>query len=365
MTGLSRRALLGAAAFGVFAGCARPGGEPATPDAPLAARLAVPLRAGERDAFLALFTDASRPAAAVLFDNWRLLRAVELSDEDADDPSVRLVRVRWRAGGESRSATHRVAFVSSTGGFDREVDADPTPGPVWARSAIGVHRDQDATLVAAVRVAEQVEPWLEAARAAAAHLATADLGPAADAWDGALVVALPGDAGTFARMADRGEGLAGTFAYTLATGVGDEPHIVLNPDFLDGWAAEDRLGVLVHEGVHAATSSMFSAAPLWVVEGFAEHVAAAVWPRQAAANADLVERAVAAGPPKALPGPPDFGVSGDALATAYALSEVAVAAMIARWGRPAALVWIADWDDPGRPSADELTAVYLSALGLR
>ena len=368
----SRRALLGAAATGVLAGCARaPGGAASEPVAsePVASdpvtRLADAFAARDRAGFLALFTDRMQSQAGVVFDNWGRLSSVRVqAGEPATGDGARQIAVAWRAGSEGLAVTHRLRAEAS-GGLIDALRADAGPAPVWLRHPVGVRSAEGACLIASDRWAPEAGAWLDAATAAAARARGAGLDAWPSAAGGVLVVELPADITEFRALAGSGGSPAGTGAYTLAAGTGEALHVVVNAAAAQAWSAEDRAGVLTHEAVHAATGSPVSTAPLWLVEGLAESVATASWPAQDAANARLVaEAARSASPPTSLPGDAGLLAPGAAASGAYALAELAVEAAMAHWGRARTLGWIAGWPD-GAPTTAELTSAYLAELARR
>lgn len=357
---LARRALLGASALGVLAGCAPAGAVAgATSAAPqgtdaAAARMAQALAATDRAAFRALFTDGLQAQAGVLYDNWGRLASVGLR------PDREGLAVTWRAAEAARPVTHRLRVELSAGRV-QALQAGPAPAPIWLRHPIDVLRAEGVCVVVSRRWASAAQGWLGSARAAASRLEGAALDPWTAGEHGVLVVQLPADALEFRALAASAGPLDGVGAYTLALEPGEAASVVVHAELAQAWAEEDRVGVLTHEGVHALTGSPTSPAPLWLVEGLAESVATETWPAQQARNAALVRAELAASAPDALPTADDLLRAGEAASASYALAEVAVEAAMARWGRARTLGWIARWPADAPPTS-EFTRTYLAAL---
>lgn len=93
-----------------------------------------------------------------------------------------------------------------------------------------------------------------------------------------------------------------------------------------------RLVLLRHEITHVATRATFNATvPLWLEEGYADHVGyAGSDVPLAQAVADLLDEVRSSGVPKALPSDADF--RGDRAGAAYAGGHLACAIIAERWG---------------------------------
>nr|NLI51387.1 hypothetical protein [Propionibacterium sp.] len=342
---MRRRSLLAAAASASLAGC-RPA---RTPDR-LTEDLGRALTGGDRSSFVDCFAAPAEALADRLWRNWTALRV----ERPAWDGAT--IRVRWRAPGEREGAVETLSIAFSGGRIGALVPTGPTPlwlpGPLTVRAAPGAALLADADVPDAVAGA-----WLRAAGEASRIVASAGLAGAARQWDGVLVVGLPGTTEAFADTAGLAAAqAAATQAATVMADAGSAPRVTLHRS---GTAALDPAGrraVLVHEGVHAATRSAVSAAPLWLVEGVAESVTAAADPATRARNATLL---AAADRPTGLPTRADL--DGPAADVAYARAALAVDAASARWGRPAVMAWLADWTAPGRPDEAELADAFLTA----
>ena len=351
-TRLRRRSLLAAAASASLAACgsARPSRSPVVHGAD---RLASALTAGDRASFIGAFapTTSAQALAGRLWDNFLALKVT-----DPTAPSVGRLRVRWSAPGERAAAEEEVALTLADQ-LIVDVAATGASSPLWLIQPVTLSSSRAAACVAAPGT-PRAEEWLRAAGDAAVIVGKADLGRAAAAWDGVLVTELPLDATAFARAAGLPAATAfATQAVTVLATAASAPRIVANPAATASLDLVRLRTLLVHEGVHAATRSAVSSAPLWAVEGMAESVAAASDEATRTRNLALVR---ASARPTALPA--DADLNGAAADTAYACASLAVDAAVARWGRPAFTDWLADWTTPSRPGDAALTAAYLAAL---
>jgi len=316
-------------------------------------RLDATLSTRDRAGFVGAF--APDTAAQVLAERlWGNFVALGVTDLTAPAPGR--LRAHWAVPGERSVAEEEVALTFVGHQVADAVAAGPA-APLWLIQPLTVHGALGAACVAAPGTTE-ADAWLTAAGDAAAIVAKAGLGEAAAAWDGVLVTELPSDVAAFALAS----GLtlstsSATQAVTVMATAASAPRIVGN---LGATASLDPVGLrtlLVHEGVHVATRSAVSSAPLWAVEGIAESVAAASDEVARVRNLGLARDSAR---PTALPTAADL--NGATAETAYALAAVAVDAAIARWGRPAFAGWLADWRSASRPSDADLTAAYLAAL---
>lgn len=345
---LRRRGLLAAAAAFAVAGCAGRAGS--GPDASagqddLARLLAASVAAGDDVAFKASFEEG--PPSWL----WPNLRGVLKATADAVTPSR--LRVSWRLGGEADDTVDELGVTARGGRIRDLVPADAT-APAWLLGPVVARVGDRATVLAGVGDGE-AEGWLRPAESAAAFVAGAGLGRAAASWDGVLRVTVPAGA-TFPRLTGLDAASAdATQAATVLASAASVPRVVVNPARTVDLGASERRVLLIHEGVHAATRSALSTAPLWLTEGLAEWVAESSDAATRRRNAALVRAAPA---PTALPSAESLG--GPDAARAYALAALAVEAAVARWGRPAVLDWVAD-PTARRPSEADLTAALRAA----
>ena len=255
-------------------------------------------------------TAASDPGFAarsdVLFANLRALRPVRLQVHPTGveqplraarratlGPGARVVQARldWRLLGE-RSDASSLVWVTLVPGPDGERLAGTDDGttldapalPLWWLGPVSVRTRGDVTVL--VGAGQDVDRWSDLAREAAADTRAHLPRVLADRWDGRLVVEVPADETTFTRVLG-----AAPAAYATTAAVtrpeGPTTHaavrVVVNP--ATARDPDAALGAtLTHETVHVATRSAASAAPLWAVEGLAEHVALRAHPDQRTAE---------------------------------------------------------------------------------
>jgi hypothetical protein len=238
------------------------------------------------------------------------------------DARLAQARVDWRLPGEQADATSLVWLTLVPGpAGDRLAGTEDGPGldtpaaPLWWLVPTARLTRGDVTVL--VGRGQDPGRWLDlAARAAAdarAHLPA----PLAQRWTGPLVVEVPGTAADLARvLGATSTAYATTAAVTRPEGptTAAAVRVVVNPATAPESDAE--LGTtLAHETVHVATRSAVSPAPLWAVEGLAEHVALAAHPDQQGA-----ERAAlgSTGLPTRLPADAAFAAGGADVGAAYA-----------------------------------------------
>ena len=261
--------------------------------------------AGDRatwDTGIAALDAAFAARSSVLFANLHALRPARLqvrltgaeqavpADRRAElGPGARVVQARlaWRFPGERADATSSVWLTLVAGpaghrlaGTDDGTTLDTPAAPLWWLSPVTrVTRGDVTVLVGDGQVAKR---WASLATRAAADTRTHLPAPLRRGWDGHLVVEVPGSEADFARVLGAAPAAyATTAAVTRPEGptTGAAVRVVVNPATAQDSDAE--LGTtLVHETVHVATRSATSPAPLWAVEGLAEHVALEAHPDQ-------------------------------------------------------------------------------------
>ncbi len=329
-------------------------------DADAAAGALMRLRAAwlarDRPAWVALFTPAQRRLGEVLVDNFALLDRVELGlvDQGAAAPEI---EVRWWVGPDPRPAVHRLR-VRVEGGLVAALTA-AGPEALWARGPLTVARHEGGVVLAAHTVASgAVEAWVGATRVAVTRLASAELAPWASAWGGALVVERPGDAIQAAAVLGTTAPLGHTAALTVQPSAHEGPRVVVLPE-AEQLGSADRVDLLVHEGVHAVSSSPLSRAPLWLVEGFAVSVAASTSPALAGRTQALHAAASASGVRQV---PSQADLHGPQAEQAYARARFAHDACVAAFGRATVRGALADWDASGHPGEAALAEAYRASL---
>jgi hypothetical protein len=163
------------------------------------------------------------------------------------------------------------------------------------------------------------------------------------AWPRRLTVVAPADTAGFRALVGRAGDLSQVAAVTdgpldPTTGLATADRIVLNPDAFATLTPAGRQFVLTHEGTHVAVrSSLAGAAPLWLAEGFADHVGYAGSGRRTAELAAALLAEVDAGKgPTRLPTQADFDPAQGEIAPTYLASWLAVD-LVARRHGPATL----------------------------
>ena len=157
-------------------------------------------------------------------------------------------------------------------------------------------------------------------------------------WSRHVNVVAPKDATAFREQVGRADDLSQVAAITDgplgADGRATGDRILLNPDAFARLTTQGRQFVLTHESTHVAVrSSLPGAAPLWLVEGYADHVGyAASDRRRADLAAPLLERVRNGAGPTRLPTQGDFDPGQGEIAPSYLASWLAVDLIARRHG---------------------------------
>ena len=189
------------------------------------------------------------------------------------------------------------------------------------------------------------------------------VGAVVGAWAGRAVALLPGDADRAGELAG-GQPLDGIAALATVTRGADgsrgSPRILVSPET---WPRLNPLGrrvVLTHELTHVAMASPGDdRTPLWLVEGFADHVAyldAGTPPRSAAR--ELAAEVRAGEVPERLPGRADFATGAPRLSQAYQEAWLACRMIAERYGGARLLrLYRAAGEKPERDALREVLGV--------
>ncbi|WP_161606047.1 hypothetical protein [Microlunatus speluncae] len=265
-----------------------------------------------------------------------------------DDAGTGEVTIDWAIPGDSGTATHRArfTFAGAAARLTALRPADP-PGarPVWWSDPIEVVRQGRATAVI-VGAGTTGRAWADRADRAAGRVLAAVPESLRRGWSGAVVIEVPATAEGYDRLLGGEPGRqSGYAAVAWAEGVADprDPateriavRVVVNPDAagLDPRAADL---LLTHEVTHLARYDAGSAAPLWLVEGFADLVAYPSEPDLlATAEQNLRATVRQVGAPTALPADDDFRAGSDRdLDRAYLLAWSACLLISERYGAAA------------------------------
>ena len=158
-------------------------------------------------------------------------------------------------------------------------------------------------------------------------------------WRGRLVVEVPGDSEALTAALDASPEEFASLAAVTSTVDGrlstaSPIHVILNPAVFGALSRRGAVAVLTHEATHVATAAPIATnVPLWLAEGFADHVALDRWrlsSREASANAVAVLRR--GGLTRRLPGAGEFGADGQKLQAAYESARLACEVLVLRGG---------------------------------
>ncbi len=300
-------------------------------DADAAAALAADKDAG------ALLTAAASNAAALDVD----LRSLRFVDDDpavtAELPKGRhaaVAQMEWALEGLDRgisSAEVTVLLAQDDDGVDiAGFGGGQRPVPLWMTGALTVHREPG--LVVAGRVGAPVDRVTRLA-ATAVREVTDVLGEQPP-----LVVEIPASAADVDRVLGASEGDHATIA-AVTTPIGRDHgprtpvHVVVNPTVLGGLGDAGAQIVMTHEVAHFATDAVHAQSPLWLLEGFADHVALrdTTLPLTRTA-AQIAAQVKAGGTPEALPSAAEFGSTAPHLGALYESAWRAVEVLVAARG---------------------------------
>jgi hypothetical protein len=259
--------------------------------------------------------------------------ALRYIDEDpaasTDLPSgqwAAVAELQWRFDGYDASpARAEVTIVFAQDGEDAEDEGDlrihgfdggGTRLPVWLTGPTDVVRTRDALVIAAgpsgtaATYARQVGVGVPSVRAAVGgdQRFVVEV-PAAGAG---VDQALGAETGEFASIA-----AVTTFA-GAATDAEAPVHVFVNRDVFDTLEPAGQQVVITHELTHAATDAVHADAPLWLLEGYADHVALRDTGLPVSVTAgQIIRRVRRQGVPEALPGPEQFDTQAHHLGAWY------------------------------------------------
>lgn len=158
-------------------------------------------------------------------------------------------------------------------------------------------------------------------------------------WPRRVTIVAPKDASAFREQVGRSDDLSQVAAITdgpvdPTTGLATRDRIVLNPDAFARLTTEGQQFVLTHESTHVAVrGSLAGAAPLWLVEGYADHVGYSGSDRSRTELAAQLLAEVADGTgPTRLPAQGDFDPGQGEIAPSYLASWLAVDRIARRHG---------------------------------
>ncbi|WP_148232271.1 hypothetical protein [Janibacter sp. HTCC2649] len=190
-------------------------------------------------------------------------------------------------------------------------------------------------------------------------------------WPRKVTIIAPADATTFRDQVGRADDLSQVAAITDgpigASGLATGDRVVLNPDAFAKLTPAGRQFVITHESTHVAVrSSLSGAAPLWLVEGFADHVgyAGSGRPRAELAAPLLAKVAERTGPTR-LPTQGDFDPSQGEIGPTYLAAWLAVDLIARRHGEEALQRFYAASRDPNSPALADaaMDKAFVAVLG--
>jgi hypothetical protein len=272
---------------------------------------------------------------------------------------VQPVTVAWALPGESRVAeeTLWLTFVDEATGTPNTAvtrlagDSDspataPAPVPLWLLQPVNLHGDGSVLVLTDATDADQ---WLAQAkparRAVAGRAASVDRDP-----DGILVVEVPQSRTVFERTLGVRAGsyaTVGAAAWPMGPDTNTAPiHVVVNPEQSRRLSTLGRDVLLTHEAVHVATRSPGSAAPTWLVEGYADWIAYDTHPAgREPAEESLRDAVRDRGAPSDWPSEDDFAPGAADVDLAYDLAWTAARSIAMAYGDDALHRFYAAVDD--------------------
>lgn len=298
---------------------------------------------------------AARDLLAAIVTNAGELRVRDLSLRyvDATGPAdatgrwSATVDAGWRFAGFDRAAALtevEVAFRTGPDGAVGLVSVGGAEGrsPVWLTGAVSVRRTPQTLVVATndadadryARLATRAVPVVRRVVTDWRPRLVVEVPATAEALDRAL----DADAGTYAGIAAVTTSIDGTLAP-------DSPvHVMVNPAELGRLGPTGAQVVMSHEATHVATDApLSSSTPLWLLEGFADHVALRdVDLPVSTTAAQIIAQVRREGPPDALPGSTEFDVQATHLGAVYESAWLACEVLVDAAGEDAL---VAVYDD--------------------
>jgi hypothetical protein len=287
----------------------------------------------EVEDFSARYVDVAGPAAAD--GTWQATADVSWAFAGFDEAPARAeVRFGFRAADDGAD------LVSIGGGTTRS--------PVWLSGAVSVRRTRKTLVLA--RSEADADRY-----AKLADRAVPVVRKVVKDWRPRLVVEVPTSADGLDRALDADPGTYAGIAAVTASVDGslapDAPvHVLVNPTELGRLRRTGAQVVMSHEAVHVATEAPSSEGiPLWLLEGFADHVALRDVDLPVTTTASqIIAQVRREGPPDALPGSTDFDVRATHLGAVYESAWLACEVIVETAGERA-LVRVYDDVAAGTP----------------
>ena len=301
----------------------------------------------DRQGWLHTAQPALRGQQGELFDSLTRLPLADLSLQRAGAarPGAATwsadVAVRYRlAGWDARpvAATRTQVFVVRDGRALLAADA-PTSGSgsaeIWDGGPVVAVRSGPALVLGHPRDRRTLQT-VAAAAAQAVPRVTSVWGPQ---WQRRVVVLVPASQGELRGLVGESGVTRQIAAYATSRAPGVGERVVVNPATFPLLGSVGRRVVLTHEVTHlAARSSTGPGMPLWLVEGFADHVGYTGLSLPYRVSAQELRQEVRRGRlPAALPTDADFAGDNPRLAAVYEQAWLAVRLLVEQHGRSAVL----------------------------
>lgn len=229
---------------------------------------------GSGDEGADLLRAVAENAAALRLSDVTLRYVTETGRTSGADAWDGLVAITWRLEGlDTASSRVEVPVSFAEGGAKiAAIGATGSRLPLWLAGPLTVRRTPGAVVLAGAPATEVDKYARWAARAVRA--VRSQLGAR-----GGLVVEIPGDTEALHRALDADPGTYDAIAAVTASvdgsqAAGSPVHVFVNPAVYDDLDPVAGQVVMTHEAVHAVTGATFArGAPLWLLEGFADHMA--------------------------------------------------------------------------------------------
>lgn len=274
----------------------------------------------------------------------------ELGGVDSSGTWSAAVEVTWRYGGFDRVVSRtevRFAFRSVDGAIRvADIGGGEDPTPLWLDGPLTVARDDG--LLVLVAGGRSAAPYVEVANQAVPVVRAV-----VRDWTAGAVVEVPAGTASLERALGSDPGYyqqiaAVTTSADAVNAPGASTHVFVNPDVFDGLGRAGQDVVLAHELVHVATDAPQSAAPTWLVEGFADYVALRDTDLPLSRTAAQIrERVRRDGIPTGLPSPADFDTQAPHLGAVYEASWLLCVTLAARGGEKALVALYEELGDGG------------------
>lgn len=249
------------------------------------------------------------------------------------------VEVAWRYGGADRATSVLTVPVALSQQSDKTrvltIDLPQAERlPLWLEDEVRVARGRNA--MAVTTPAHSAREFL-----AYAERADRTVRASLPSWSGVVCVEVPRDQASFRDVAGVPQRQAAAIAAVTTTpdgttAQGAPQHVFVNPRLFDPLEAEGRAIVLSHEAAHVALGAALLDVPMWLSEGIADHVALAA----STTSVDLLAAQILRqtrkdGPPRKLPGGPEFDGSDDRIGAWYEAAWLAVRLIADTYGEDA------------------------------